>query len=85
MIWEEASAMKADTEQTCKGIVGDAKPKYEAPVLTPLGALARGAGGPTCFLGTSASDDCIEGAGASQYCQNGGSATWACSDGSGVS
>jgi hypothetical protein len=47
------------------------KPKYEAPIVVPLGELARGVG--YCAAGSSASDG---------YCTAGVAAASACTDGS---
>ena len=57
------------------------KPKYEAPVVVPLGRLAHGTG--YCRAGSSPSEgDCTAGTLAASYCTAGTSPTTACTDGS---
>ncbi len=65
------------------------KPKYEAPVVLPLGDLAKGIGA-TCKHGGSASscsdgayaaNNCKPGAAALSRCANGGAASGKCRSG----
>jgi hypothetical protein len=58
-----------------------AKPKYEAPVIVPLGGLAHGTG--YCEAGSSASDGyCTAGIAAASACTAGGVAAGAaCTEG----
>lgn len=68
------------------------KPKYESPILVPLGGMAKGAG-VACSAGSSANTDCVAGGGANPgfcqagttatpgYCTAGITAQTACSDG----
>ena len=56
------------------------KLKYEAPVMIPLGTLARGLG--YCSTGSGASDGyCEPGAAAAAYCTAGIAAGTACTQG----
>ena len=56
------------------------KPKYEAPVIVPLGGLAHGTG--ECRAGSGASEgDCTAGTLAASYCTAGTSPTTACTEG----
>jgi hypothetical protein len=55
------------------------KPKYEAPIVVPLGGLARGTGDATCTPGAAATDTCTVGGAATQTCTSNGSyATGTC-------
>ena len=70
----------------------NAKAKYEAPILVPLGAMAKGLGA-ACSAGSNADTDCVAGGTANPgfcqagttanpgYCTAGTSAATACSDG----
>lgn len=53
------------------------KPTYQAPVVMPLGELAKGEGA-TCQTGGSASNRCRSGATASQNCVSGSVANGTC-------
>ncbi|MBP1731110.1 MAG: hypothetical protein H6Q55_1539 [Deltaproteobacteria bacterium] len=55
------------------------KPKYEAPIVVPLGDLARGAG--ACTAGSGDTDTCTDGGLALTACTNGTAATAACTSG----
>ena len=56
------------------------KPKYEAPVVVPLGSLAHGTG--YCAAGSNAADGyCTAGVIASSACTAGGAAPAACTAG----
>ena len=47
----------------------EGRPKYEPPVLVELGALAKGAGGGNCTIGTSPSGTpCLAGVSAQATC-----------------
>ena len=55
------------------------KPKYEAPIIVPLGELARGAG--ACDPGSSDVTTCTQFGGAAlATCTNGASAAVTCTD-----
>ncbi len=55
------------------------KPKYEAPVVVPLGELARGAG--DCSRGSADTGDCTAGFAALGACTAGPVATLGCTAG----
>ena len=60
-----------------------AKPKYEAPIVLPLGGLAQGTG--YCRAGSSPSEgDCTSGIIAPSYCTAGPGAATACTSGVGA-
>ena len=58
------------------------KPKYESPILVPLGEIARGAG--ACTAGSGDTDTCTAGGLASTACTIGISATAGCTTGGGL-
>ncbi len=52
------------------------KPKYESPVIIPLGEMAKGTGQGECVAGSSAASNCRGGTSANPgYCQAGPNAT----------
>lgn len=57
------------------------RPRYEAPVVMPLGAAARGQPGEECGPGSVASRSCQTGGGASETCVDGTVATISCTVG----
>jgi hypothetical protein len=57
------------------------KPTYGAPVVIPLGELARATGQASCHDGTTASD-CSTGLSAANNCNLGGTAASQCQPGS---
>jgi hypothetical protein len=58
------------------------KPKYETPVVVPLGGLAHGIG--NCRAGSSPSEDCTAGSAAGSYCTAGVLPATACTEGTGL-
>jgi hypothetical protein len=69
------------------------KPKYEAPIVVPLGEMARGAGdcspgsgdtGTCTSVGGAATGTCTHGVSASATCTNGVSAITTCTDAGGA-
>ena len=55
------------------------KPKYETPVVVPLGGLARGIG--YCTSGSNPDGYCSSGTTATGYCSDGAAAGGYCSTG----
>ena len=62
------------SNQNAKG-----KPKYESPILVPLGEMAKGSG--DCVAGLSDVVDCTAGTAALNNCSQGVSALVACTAG----